>query len=183
MVSVSIIRSDTLPNCCIVCGSAAARKLRLKFAPKEEISLVSILLIPRVIRRLRRIIPTIAWSLPFCETHARSAAICQRLQLPLILLSLGVLVAGGWSLMATHLTWPFIASVFVGGVSIVLAQPLSVRTTRVTPNTLECIVDEGFATAYDKLNQARPLEMSNNVAFFPFGQKASDEPPEFPTFQ
>lgn len=183
MVSVSIIRSDTLPNCCIVCGSAAARKLRLKFAPKEKISLVSILLIPRTVRRLRRIIPTIAWSLPFCETHARSAAIRQRFQLPLILLSLGVVAAGGWSLMATPLTWPFIASIFVGGFFIALAHPLSVRTTRVTPNTLECIVNERFAAAYHKLNQVRPPDASNNAAFFQPWQEASDEPPEFPRFQ
>jgi len=99
------------------------------------------------------------------------------------LLCLGVLVAGGWSFMATNLTWPFIASVFVGGVCIALAQPLSVRTTRVTPHTLECIVHEGFAAEFDKLNQVLPGDASNNVAFFPRGQEASGEPPQFPTFQ
>lgn len=85
--------------------------------------------------------------------------------------------------MATRLTWPFIASVFVGGVSIALAQPLSLRTTRVTPNTLECNVDDGFAAEFDKLNQVFPRDAPNNVAFFPHGMEAWGEPPEFPTFQ
>ena len=80
--------------------------------------------------------------------------------------------------MFTHLTWPFIASVFAGVILIVLAHPISVWTTRVTPNTLECIVNERFATAFDQLNQVRPRGGASNVSFFPPGPEVSDELPE-----
>lgn len=85
--------------------------------------------------------------------------------------------------MATHLTWPFVTSIFVGIVFVALAQPLSVQTTRVTPIRIDCVVDDGFATAYDELNQVRPPDGSNNAAFFPSGQEGSGELPEFPTFR
>ena len=85
--------------------------------------------------------------------------------------------------MATHLTWPFLASVVVGTVFFIFAHPIFVQTTRVTSNTLQCEVDERFVAAYAELNQVLAPRQADNATFFPSTQERSDELPVFPTFK
>lgn len=151
MATATLHRFDKLPSCCIRCGEPATRTLRLKFAPKNPVTLATVVirskdpdaadrtfditmeqqtglaslpLAPKSIGALRRIIPSIEWALPFCDAHARGPSLRQRFQLPLLLLACGVLAAGVWSLIATNLTWPFVASFIAGPLLVPLAHHL-----------------------------------------------------------
>jgi len=165
MAYVSLSRFDKLPDLCICCGEPAARKLRLKFAPLEKVSFASVVFGSAQLRRILRILPTIPWTLPFCDAHARTASARQYLQIPLILSGFCFLGSAAWSFGTTNATWSPIISLVVGLILIVLAHHTALRPVKVTHRVLECEnVDEQFVLAHREVNQidvtVRPQDSS-----------------------
>ena len=153
MPAVIINRHDKLPDCCVLCGQVANQKVTLKFAPHDGRSLTKVMLTPYVVWYLSRVIPSIRWSLPFCDLHASQVRFKQKLQPFLVLAGAIAIVFGGWTLYGTNLTWPFFVFVALGVILLVVAHHTRLGPFRVTPNVLELSnASEEFATQSSRLN-------------------------------
>ncbi len=155
MATVTIHRADRVPDCCIVCGAADVRRLRLKFSLyRGDTTIFNARSLSRLLRSAFSTLLSIEWSLPFCQRHVRKPAFRQNMQSWMVLNGYGVLALGIWSLFGTRLTWPFIASLFAAPLLIAFAQHGDLRPRRVTRHALELgAVHETFAAELDACNQ------------------------------
>jgi hypothetical protein len=184
MERVSIRRNQKLPDCCAICGQSPTRVVVLKFAPRDDESLAKVLLVPKLIRLFLRVYPSIEWPLPFCEAHASQVRMKQRLQPVLLLAGGAVFGLGGWSLIGTHLTWPFVCSAFVGVLLTASAHHLKLAPHRTTRHLLELTkVDGNFLEEYDEINKLPPIPATNPDLDLHPESNDGDSIPDFTKFQ
>lgn len=154
--TICVSRGDELPDCCVICGESETTALKLRFPPKDpdaEAEVTESGSLSRALTGIAGAIPTISWSLPFCEAHVGFPRWWQRLQIPLLLLSPTAAVLGVWSVVSTTLLWPAAVAIVVCVLALFLARPLSITPQIVNDEVIEFKSNDRFAAAFTEINQ------------------------------